>query len=102
MKPFSQIKKNLKNDFSNLKPIKVAFLGDSATQFLTQAIRGLGYDQGFDLQIWETDFNQIELQVFDMHSELYEFMPEIVIVFQSAHKLLSKYNKPSKNDRVAA
>ena len=93
MKVFSQIKKNLKNDFSNLKAIKVAILGDSATQFLNQAIRGLGYDKGFDLQIWEADFNQIELQVTDPNSELYEFEPEIIIIFQSSHKLLGKYNK---------
>ena len=93
MKSFSQLKKNLKNNFSDLKSIKVAILGDTATQFLAQAIRGLGYDKGFDLQIWEAEFNQIERQVFDLSSELYEFQPEIVILFQSSHKLLGKYNK---------
>jgi FkbH-like protein len=93
MKSFSQIKKNLKNDFSNLKSVRVAVMGDSATQFLTQGIRGAGYDLGFDLQMWEADFNQIELQVSDPNSELYEFQPEIVIIFQSTHKLLGKYNK---------
>lgn len=93
MKDFSQLKKNLKQDFSNLKMLKIAVLGDTATQFLIQALRGLGYDNGFNLEIWEADFNQIERQVFDLSSELYEFKPEIVIVFQSAHKLLGKYNK---------
>ena len=93
MKTFSQLKKNLKNDFSNFKLIKVAILGDTATQFLSQAVRGMGYEKEFDLQIWEADFNQIERQVYDLNSELYEFHPEIVIVFQSSHKLLGKYNK---------
>lgn len=93
MKDFLQLKKNLKKDFSNLKILKIAVLGDTATQFLIQALRGLGYDSGFNLQIWEADFNQIERQVFDHSSELYEFKPEIVIVFQSSHKLLGKYNK---------
>jgi FkbH-like protein len=31
--------------------------------------------------------------VYDVSSELYDFKPEIVIVFQSSHKLLGKYNK---------
>ena len=93
MKDFSALKKNLKKDFSSLKKIKVAILGDSATQFLCQALRGEGYDKGFDLQVWEADFNQIERQVFDPTSELYEFAPQVVILFQSAHKLLGKYNK---------
>jgi FkbH-like protein len=93
MKTFSELKKNLKKDFSNLKHIKLAILGDSAIQFLNQAIQGLGFDEGFNLEIWEADFNQIERQVFDSSSELYEFNPEIVIIFQSSHKLLGKYNK---------
>jgi predicted enzyme involved in methoxymalonyl-ACP biosynthesis len=93
MGSFSQIKKNLKKDFSNLRTIKLAFLGDTSTQFHVQALRGVGYDNGFDLQVWESDFNQIERQVFDPTSELYAFKPEIVIVFQSSHRALGKYNK---------
>jgi FkbH-like protein len=100
MKEFSQLKKNLKKDFSNLKSIKLAILGDSATQFLTQALKGLGYDNGFNLEILEADFNQIERQVYDLSSELYEFKPEIVIVFQSTHKLLGKYNKIKPNQHL--
>lgn len=103
MPTFSQLKKNLKKNYSSLNVIKVAILGDTATQFLQQALRGAGFDYGFDLQIWEADFNQIERQVFDPSSELYEFKPEIVIVFQSAHKLLATYNKlkPDKYSSLA-
>ena len=93
MKEFSQLRKNLKKDFSTFTKIKVALLGDTSTQFLVQALRGTGYDNVFDLEIWEADFNQIERQVFDYTSELYDFNPEIIILFQSAHKLLGKYNK---------
>ena len=100
LKSFIQIKKNLKNDFSALKIIKVAILGDTATQFLTQALKGIGYDNGFNLEIFEADFNQIERQVYDLSSELYEFNPEIVIVFQSSHRLLLKYNKIKPNQHL--
>lgn len=93
MQTFSELKKNLKKDFSNLKTIKIAILGDTATQFLMQALRGAGHSKGFNLRIWEADFNQVERQVFDPGSELYEFKPDIVILFQSSHKLLAKYNK---------
>jgi FkbH-like protein len=93
MKDFSQLKKNLKRDFSHLRSIKIALLGDSATQFLNQAIRGAGFEHDLDLQIWEADFNQIELQVFDPASDLYAFAPDLVVIFRSAHKLASKYSK---------
>ena len=93
MPTFNELKKNLKKDFSSHKQIKVALLGDTSTQFLKQAIRGTGFEQGFDINIWEANFNQIERQVFDPSSELFEFNPEVIIIFYSAHKLLDKYNK---------
>ena len=93
MSTFNELKKNLKKDFSSHKKIKVALLGDTATQLLKQAIRGTGFEQGFDIDIWEANFNQIERQVFDPSSELFEFNPEVIIIFHSAHKLLDKYNK---------
>ena len=41
---FLELKKNLKRDFSGFKKIKLALLGDSATQHLTQVIRGYGLE----------------------------------------------------------
>lgn len=73
MKDFYQLKKNLKKDFSELKVIKIALLGDSATQLLTQSLRGLGYDHDLNLEIWEAGFDQIEQQVYNLSSELYTF-----------------------------
>ncbi|WP_295797690.1 HAD family hydrolase [Mucilaginibacter sp.] len=98
MKIFSELKKNLKNDFSNLTPVKVALLGDNPTQLLTIALRGTGYDMGFDLQIWEAGFAQIERQVFDQASEFYAYQPDVVIIFHSSHHLLQKYNKLNPED----
>lgn len=93
MKDFSQLKKNLKKDFTGLKRLKLAVLGDSATQFLTQSIRAWGYESGFDFEIYEADFNQVDRQILDPNSTLYAFEPELVVIFQSAHKLLTKYNQ---------
>ncbi len=93
MKDFNQLKKNLKKDFSHFKNIKIALLGDTATQLLVQAIRGVGYEKGLDLRIWEADYDQIERQIFDLQSEMYEYSPSIIVLFYSSHKLLNKYNK---------
>ena len=101
MATFSELKKKLKQDFSHLESIRVALLGDTATPFLAQALRGTGFDRGFDLKIWEADFNQIERQVFDHGSELYGFDPQVIIVFESAHKLLLHYNKQKPEDYAA-
>ena len=97
MQTFSELKKYLKQDATHLTKRKLAILGDSSTQFLSAALRATGIKDGFDLQIWESDFNQIQQQVFDANSELYNAQPDIIILFFSTHKLLLKYNKTNPN-----
>ena len=75
MKELSELKRNLKKVFSGLKKVKIAVLGDSATQFLVQAIKGTGFDHDLNLEVWEADFDQIQQQVFNPSSELFEFEP---------------------------
>ncbi len=93
MKEYTELIKNLKKDFSSLKRIRLAVLGDTATQFLTQALKGYGFERDINLELWEADFNQIERQLLDPSSELYKYDPEIVVIFKSSHKLLGKFNK---------
>jgi FkbH-like protein len=90
---FTKLKRNLKKDFSNFKKIKIAILGNVSTQFISQAIRGEGFDRDLDINIWEADFNQIEPQILNPSSELYEIQPDIIVIFKSSHKLLNKYNR---------
>ena len=99
IKSFSKLKKNLKKDFLGFSKVKLAILGDSATQFLNQAFKGQGYDERLDLDIWEADFNQIDRQVLDPGSDLYSFEPDIIVIFKSSHKLLTKYNKSTVESR---
>lgn len=93
MLSFNQLKKNLKKDFSSFKKIKIAILSDSASQFLNNALRGYGYEVGLDLDIYEADYNQIDLQVFDPTSELYSFAPEYIFIDRSTQKLLKEHYK---------
>lgn len=97
---FSALKKNLKKELINSKTIKIALLGDSATQFLHTAIKGYGVELNFNLKIWESDFNQVEQQILNEDSELYRFHPDIIIIFHSSHKLLSKYNKLKPENQI--
>ena len=90
---FKELKKNLKKDLTTLPTIKVALLGDNATQFLAIAIRGVVIDRGYNIELFEADFNQVERQFLDPSSDLYSFNADYVVVSQSTHKLLSRYNE---------
>lgn len=67
--------------------LKVALLGDSATQLLVTSIKGEAIDRNIALDIYEGEYNQIERQLLDPTSDLYQFDASIVIIFQSTHKL---------------
>lgn len=90
--PFQSLKKNLKKEYFGLKNIKVAVLGDSATQMYVQAIKGYGYEEGIAFDIFEADYDQIELQAYDFNSDLYLFNPDYVIIFYCTNKLLKKFS----------
>ena len=97
---FNELKKNLKKDFSDFEPMKLALLGDSATQFLAQAIRGAGYNQQLNITVYDADFDQVDRQILDLSSELYGFQPDIILIFEAGHKLLQKFNKAEAGIRT--
>jgi len=99
-KTFSELKKELRKDIPQLKKIRVALLGDTATQFLNIALRGTARNEGFEFEIFEADFGQISRQILDPSSEYYEFKADYTIIFESSHKLLSQYYK-SYNTQVS-
>lgn len=72
--------------------VRVALLGDTATQWLVRAIREAGDSLGMELILWEADFNQIEQQVYNPASLLYGLDPQVIIIYHSAGKLLEAYN----------
>lgn len=92
MQEFKILKRNLRKDVSTLPSLNVSLLGDSATQFLSIALKGEGIERGFNIDIFEAEYNQVERQVLDMTSDLYHHNAKYTIVFQSTHKLLEKFS----------
>lgn len=92
---FTTLQKKLKSDSAQLTVIKVALVGDSATQFLATALRGIAVERGYNLDLFEADFNQVERQLLDPTSDLHTFNADYIVLFQSTHKLLSSFNKLS-------
>src|SRR5574344_957179 len=92
MRIFKELKRNLKKDVSNLPTLKVSLLGDTATQFLATAIKGEGVERGYNIDLFEAEYNQVERQVLDPTSDLYQHDAKYTVVFQSTHKLLERYS----------
>lgn len=96
---FFDLKKNLKKNYTGFKALKVAILGDSSTQFLRQAIRGSGFNSGLDLDIYEADYDQIDQEILDETSYLYEFKADYILIFQNTQKIRNKFYLLKDNTR---
>lgn len=93
MQEFIQLKKNLRKDFSNFKNTRLAILSDSASQFLHTSIRGYGFEEKANIDIYEAEYNQIDLEVFNVHSGLYEFKPEFIFINYSTEHVSAAFSK---------
>ena len=83
----NQLKRNLKSDMTGLPSFKIAVVGDTATQLLCTAIRGMGVERGYNIDLFEAEYNQVERQLLDPTSDLYQFDADFLVIFQSTHKL---------------
>ena len=84
---FKELKKNLKSDVTGFPLFKIAVVGDTATQLLCTAIRGMGVERGYNIDLFEAEYNQVERQLLDPTSDLYKFNADFIVIFQSTHKL---------------
>lgn len=95
------LEKDGKKNLSKLPSRRVAILGDSATQMFCKALRKHGFQEHLNLEIFEADYDQIERQVFDPGSDLYQFQADFVIIFQSTQKLMNKFHRLPKEKQAA-
>jgi FkbH-like protein len=103
MHTFQELKKIVRHTPDGQPVIKLALVGDTATQFLATAIRGVGIERGWQIDLFEAEYNQVERQFLNPSSELYQFDAEVIVVFQSTHKLGEKHSmlQTSQQESIA-
>lgn len=87
MNTLQELKRSLKKDLSSLPTIKIALAGDTATQLLATAICGTGALRGYNIDLFEAEYNQVEQQLLIPTSDLHQFDADFIVIFQSTHKL---------------
>lgn len=87
MKTLQELKRILKKNNNNLPFVKVALAGDTATQLFAIAIRGMGVERGYNIDLYEAEYSQVEQQILSPDSELHQFNADFIVIFQSTHKL---------------
>ena len=72
-------------------PRRLAILGNVSTQFLAVAIRGYASLEGLPLSVFDTDYNQIEAQLLDPASDVYNFNPDSILLWLGTDKLYEEF-----------
>lgn len=100
---FSRLKKNLKKDASGFRKVKLAILGNCATQLLGEALRGYAYELGIALEVFDADYDQLEAQTLDAESELYRFGADCILLQVCTEKLQLEFCSlpPAERDTFA-
>lgn len=91
MHSFKELKKYCKNPPMLDKVPRLALVCDTATQFLATSLRGECISRGYDIELFEAEYNQVERQFLNPSSELISFDADFIVIFQSTH-MLSEYH----------
>lgn len=71
--------------------LRLALVGDAATQQLASLLTVLFAEQGVRLEVWEGPFDGIELEAYDPNSELYRFAPDFIAILNVTQALRMRY-----------
>ncbi len=96
---FIKLKKAAEMSLACEKKYRIAVMGDTATQLLSLCLRGEMYLANQNAEVFDADYDSILPLCIDKDSELYQFKPDFVIIYQSVEALYSLYQKTSLEER---
>lgn len=96
---YVQLMKSAKKELDG-KKTRFAVMGDCATQHLSTAIKGCAYENKIPLDIYDLDYNQILAQAMDKDSNLYQFNPDMVLIYMCCEHLYDDYCKTEISNRT--
>lgn len=90
MYTFRELQKASRLDIDG-KEIKVAVLGNCATQFFSSAVQGYAKRSGLNALVYDADYDQIDAQLLDQHSEVYAFGPDSIVIWLATDRLYEEF-----------
>jgi FkbH-like protein len=70
-----------------LRPLRLAFLGTSTLDHLIEVLPLYLARDGFDVEIYQSEFDTVFQSALDKDSNLYKFQPDIIWIFTNNHDI---------------
>lgn len=96
---YTELKRLAKRSVTGKPAVRLAILGDSATQQLAVALKGEGVRRCIDMQVYDADYDQMDALTIDPQSALYAFSPDYILIFPCSEKLLLRYGNTAVEAR---
>jgi len=96
---FQDLRKYSKSKVEAQFSIQIAVLSDTSSQLFVKALKGFGKKESIDLDIYESDYDQIHQEILNSRSEFHREEREYVIILTSTEKLLELYRKTPITER---
>jgi FkbH-like protein len=75
---------------SAAKVIRIALLADCATQHLATIMRAIAARNGVQAELYEGNYDGVDLEILDPNSALYAFSAQYVVILLSSEKLKAR------------
>lgn len=90
MYTFRELQKAAKKKVDG-KEVRIAVLGNCATQFFSNAVQGYSKKVGMNVNLYDADYNQIDAQLLDRNSEVLKFEPDNIILWLGTEKIYEEF-----------
>ena len=98
---FLELRKLSRQGMPEKKEYRLALMGNVSTQHMADAIRGYGAYEQLRLNVFDADYDQIEEQLRNSHSEAYQFHPDAFFLFLSSERLYEDFTNGSAGANFA-
>lgn len=90
MYTFRELQKASRMDVEG-KEVRIAVLGNCATQFFSSAVQGYARQSGLNALVYDADYDQIDAQLLDRSSEVYAFRPDCIVIWLATDRLYEEF-----------
>ena len=99
---YTELKKNLKKDYSTFPHCTLKIMGDCATQHICDAIRGYAFTQELNIEVLDTDYNQLDSQILNPQSDLYAASFNYIALILCTEKLYEAFVRQERRESFAS
>ena len=98
-KTFLELQRAAKKSRLQKQDLNVAVVGDSATQLLSDAIRGEAYLRGLTVSVYDADYDSVAQELIDENSGAYKSKPQYIMIYLSVEKLYNSFTETDCEER---